>query len=180
MSQPSPTTQHISRVQAVQWQSGHLVLLDQRRLPQEEIYLTLTSVSEVAQAIRDMVVRGAPAIGIAAAFGIVLAAHQRLDESPDNWKQRIRQDLDELAASRPTAVNLFWAIERMRQCIAVVAEGPLAALLAEAKQIQAEDIAANQRMGELGAALIESPCGVITHCNSWQCWLTVGSAHDVH
>jgi len=166
MGQTSRFPQVSSRVQAVQWQTGNLVLLDQRKLPQEECYLSLSTASSVAQAIKDMTVRGAPAIGIAAAFGIVLAAQARLDATPDTWKQRIQDDLDELAASRPTAVNLFWAIERMRTVIATVKDEPVAVLLAEAKRIQSEDIAANQRMGELGAALINSPAGILTHCNT--------------
>jgi len=155
-----------TQVQAVVWKDNALRLLDQRVLPREEKYLLLNQVHEVAQAIRDMVVRGAPAIGIAAAYGIVLAARARFVQSPQTWQQLVQQDLELLAASRPTAVNLFWAIERMRQRIPQIAGNPEQALLSEAKVIHEEDVAANQRMGELGAALIESPCGILTHCNT--------------
>jgi methylthioribose-1-phosphate isomerase len=153
-------------VQAVAWSNGKLRLLDQRVLPRAETYLEFTDVNAVAVAIRDMVVRGAPAIGIAAAYGIVLAARARYAQSASNWRQAIEADLTTLANSRPTAVNLFWAIERMRALIANIDGEPEAALLAEAKRIHEEDIAANRRMGELGAALIKEPCGILTHCNA--------------
>lgn len=127
-----------------------------------------TECAEVADAIREMVVRGAPAIGVAAAYGVVLAARQRFAESPSTWRDRIDADLDGLAASRPTAINLGWALDRMRRAIdAVVADAdPEPPLLETARGMHAEDIAANRRMGELGAALIESRCEVLTHCNA--------------
>lgn len=156
----------IARVQAVEWTEDGLRLLDQRLLPQQEHYLTLTDVQTVAEAIRDMVVRGAPAIGITAAYGIVIAAQAHYTQSPENWKQSITEDLEVLAAARPTAVNLFWAIERMQQCMVDIEGNPVPVLLAEARHIHDEDIAANRRMGDLGARLIESPCGILTHCNT--------------
>lgn len=153
-------------VQAIRWKDKQLQLLDQRILPQQTQYLTYTDVNAVAEAIRDMVVRGAPAIGITAAFGIVLAARTRFAESATEWKSLIEADLNTLAESRPTAVNLFWAIEHMRKLIADMQGDPEAALLAEAKKIHEEDIAACRRMGELGATLIEKPCAILTHCNA--------------
>lgn len=153
-------------VQAIRWEDNQLQLLDQRILPRETLYLTFTEVNTVAEAIRNMVVRGAPAIGITAAYGIVLAARTRFAESVANWKTLIETDLQTLAQSRPTAVNLFWAIEQMHGVIAAVSGDPEAALLAEAKKIHADDIAACRRMGELGAALIEKPCAILTHCNA--------------
>ncbi|MBN4079486.1 S-methyl-5-thioribose-1-phosphate isomerase [Beggiatoa alba] len=153
-------------IQAVAWASGNLRLLDQRLLPAAEIYLSFDDVSAVAKAIRDMVVRGAPAIGITAAYGIVLAARARFAQSPNEWKTLLETDLRMLAQSRPTAVNLFWAIDHMRGVIAGLHDNPESALLAAAKKIHADDIAACRRMGELGAALIEQPCNILTHCNA--------------
>ena len=155
-------------VDAIAWRGGALALLDQRLLPGESVTRRYTDCAGVAGAIRDMVVRGAPAIGVAAAYGVVLAARQRHAESPAGWRERIEADLDRLAASRPTAVNLGWALDWMRRAIGAVAAGadPEPALLAAARAMHAEDVAANRRMGELGAALIESRCEVLTHCNA--------------
>ncbi len=143
------------RVRAVQWRGDHLRLLDQRLLPQEERWIDCRDAAAVTQAIRDLAVRGAPAIGIAAAWGVVLAAQQggALDEA-----------LAQLRAARPTAVNLMWALDRMKAHIAAGADA--AALEREAQAIQDEDLAANRHMGELGAALIAPGSGVLTHCNT--------------
>jgi len=153
-------------IRAIDWSDDALLLLDQRRLPGEQEYLSLGSAQETARAIRDMVVRGAPAIGITAAFGVVLAARERYARSPAGWREDIEADLALLADARPTAVNLSWALERMRGLIAGCEGDPVPVLLAEAQRIHEEDIAANRRMGELGAALIEGPAGVLTHCNT--------------
>jgi methylthioribose-1-phosphate isomerase len=157
-----------SQVQAIRWNDNRLVLLDQRILPEQEQYISYGDVIAVADAIREMVVRGAPAIGIAAAYGIVLAARARFSEATSGWKQAIEADLSMLALSRPTAVNLFWAIDRMGKVIAAMPEGvdPEPVLLAEARAIHEGDIHACQRMGKLGAALIERPCAILTHCNA--------------
>ena len=154
-------------VRAIHWQGDFLRLLDQRRLPMTTTYLDLRSAGEVANAIHDMVVRGAPAIGITAAYGVVLAARQHAALSGDPWRAAMDADMQTLGDSRPTAVNLFWALARMRARMdALDGAEPVAALAAEAQAIHAEDVAANHRMGELGAALIEEPCGVLTHCNT--------------
>ncbi|HEY5603297.1 MAG TPA: S-methyl-5-thioribose-1-phosphate isomerase [Gammaproteobacteria bacterium] len=153
-------------IRAVQWQEHGLKLLDQRRLPAQEIYLELNDVQSVAQAIKDMVVRGAPAIGITAAYGVVIAARDRLRQAPDRWRTAIAADVALLAESRPTAVNLFWALKRMREAIDAAGDNPLADLLRAAQRIQADDLAANHRMGEAGAALIQPGSGVLTHCNT--------------
>ncbi len=153
-------------IRAIQWQDDRLLLLDQRKLPGEVTYLECRNAAQVASAIRDMVVRGAPAIGITAAYGVVLAAQQHYSSAPTNWQQAIEADLDQLAESRPTAVNLFWALSRMRQVMATNPAEPVVSLLQEAKSIHEEDIAANRRMGKLGAALIEAQAGVLTHCNT--------------
>ena len=153
---------------AIVWRDGALELLDQRVLPRTSVRRRYTSCAEVAAAIREMVVRGAPAIGVAAAYGVVLAARQRFVEAPATWRARIDADFDGLAASRPTAVNLRWALDRMRGAIDTVAADadPEPPLLEAARAMHAEDIAANRRMGELGAALIASRCEVLTHCNA--------------
>ena len=155
-----------NRIRALVWREDALELLDQRRLPGALIHQRLTGVAEVAEAIRDMVVRGAPAIGIAAAYGVVLAARARYAESPNHWRERIAADLTQLATARPTAVNLVWALRRMEGIIAETAGDPAERLLAEARAIHEEDIAANQRMGELGAALLDERGAVLTHCNA--------------
>jgi methylthioribose-1-phosphate isomerase len=154
--------------QAILWQNDRLYLLDQRVLPVEEVYLEYLSAEAAAEGIRAMVVRGAPAIGITAAFGVVLGARQAWKSAGEGWKLALEPGLAALAASRPTAVNLFWAIERMRGLIAQLAddEEPEPRLLAEAQAIHAEDVAANRAMGDLGAALIGERTRVITHCNA--------------
>jgi methylthioribose-1-phosphate isomerase len=131
-------------VEPIRWKGDRLELLDQRLLPDKAVYITCRSAEEVAQAIRDMVVRGAPAIGCAAAFGVVLSKG-----APGSF--------DVLAKSRPTAVNLFWALERMKKA---------KDLEAEARAIYEEDLAANRAMGKLGAELIPERARVMTHCNT--------------
>ncbi|MCK5092978.1 MAG: S-methyl-5-thioribose-1-phosphate isomerase, partial [Gammaproteobacteria bacterium] len=144
---------------AIRWKDDRLELLDQRILPARHEFLPLDDVESVADAIKDMVVRGAPAIGITAAYGVVLAARKRYAESPENWTQLIGKDLDCLAASRPTAVNLFWAIENMRKAIDGCQGGdPVPGLLELAMQIHENDINANRTMGEFGADLIAQHC----------------------
>ena len=134
--------------QTMRWTGDTLELLDQRRLPQETVYVVCRTAAQTADAIRDMVVRGAPAIGCAAAFGLALEALRGGDLAA---AEKV------LAASRPTAVNLFWALDRMRG----VADAAL-----EAVAIYEEDIAANRRMGELGAGLIADGARIMTHCNA--------------
>jgi|SaaInlV_200m_DNA_2_1039689.scaffolds.fasta_scaffold00203_42 methylthioribose-1-phosphate isomerase len=156
---------------AIQWDGEQLILLDQRLLPQEEIYLTIQDVEGAADAIRSMVVRGAPAIGITAAYGVVLAARNRLGVDAAApacvaWRSALEDDLDELSQARPTAINLHWAIERMRLLLDGGEEGLLERLQREAEQIHQEDIDACKTMGRLGAAYIESGSGVLTHCNA--------------
>ena len=152
--------------QAIEWADSGLRLLDQRRLPHEELYLFYHDAVAVADAIHDMVVRGAPAIGITAAYGVVLSAQLHSSQSPGNWRERLDADVDVLAAARPTAVNLAWALQRMQARLLRAGADPVAELLDEARAIHAEDIAANRRMGEYGAALISKGESVLTHCNA--------------
>jgi methylthioribose-1-phosphate isomerase len=155
---PNDTDQHFS---PIRFDSGILHLLDQRRLPCEERWLALDSVDDIARAITDLVVRGAPAIGIAAAFGAVIAARRRGDDIIA-W----RMDLERLNRSRPTAVNLAWATARMRRRAEAMGRLDVNALEAEARAIHAEDVAANQAMAEAGSALFETGSGILTHCNT--------------
>jgi len=142
-------------IRAVQWRGDHLHLLDQRLLPDTEQWIECRDASAVTTAIRDLAVRGAPAIGITAAWGVVLAARQGAS---------LDQALAMLRAARPTAVNLMWALDRMKAAIARGADA--AALEREAQAIQDEDLAANRTMGALGAALLAPGSGVLTHCNT--------------
>lgn len=151
---------------AILWQDDVLYLLDQRVLPQQELFIRCDDAVDTAEAIRAMVVRGAPAIGITAAYGIALAARQRYAESTANWREQIEQDLQVLAESRPTAVNLFWAIEHCREVMAGIEDDPFPVMLAEAQHIHEQDRLMNHRMGAFGAELIEPGGSVITHCNA--------------
>lgn len=152
-----------STIQPIIWQHDHLLLLDQRLLPHEERYVPLRSAQAVADAIRDMVVRGAPAIGIAAAYGVVLAAQAVAQK---HGEAAMEQAFECLARARPTAVNLRWALARMGRCLEVLGRVDAQALLAEARAIHEEDVAQNRRMGELGAGLFEKPVRILTHCNT--------------
>lgn len=153
-------------VRPIIWQEDHLRLLDQRLLPGKEEYLDYDNVADVAKAINQMVVRGAPAIGITAAYGVVLAARAAYKKAHSNWMCEIKSDLETLANSRPTAVNLHWALQRMQSLFNNIEGNPEPALLREALTIHEEDIAANRHMGKLGAALIADGRQVLTHCNT--------------
>ena len=154
---------------AIQWCNNQLELLDQRLLPTEIRYLRYDSAAAVADAIRDMVVRGAPAIGITAAYGMALAARS-LGQLPSvaAWTKALSPARQVLADSRPTAVNLFWALARADQTIEQYGNGgDVATVLLElAHQLLAEDLAINQRIGDHGAALIAPDSLVYTHCNA--------------
>ena len=145
----------------IRFEEGVLHLLDQRRLPTEERWLALDTVDQVARAITDLVVRGAPAIGITAAFGAAIAARQRGDDI-SAW----RLDLERLDRSRPTAVNLAWATTRMRRKAETTGRLDVGALEAEARAIHAEDVSANRAMAEAGSALLDAGSGILTHCNT--------------
>lgn len=159
-------------VNAIEWRGNRLWLLDQRKLPLLEEWVEHPDVESVVASIRNMVVRGAPAIGITAAYGVVIAAENRRQQNAYDWQQNLKQDLEALTASRPTAVNLFWALDKMKNVLSGLsdAEDPVAQLLSVAKQIHQDDIAANHTMGALGAKWISENAshanGVITHCNT--------------
>ena len=153
---------------AIEWHGSHLKLLDQRVLPREQCYLDITTSKQAADAITDMVVRGAPAIGITAAYGAVLALREAFAAGSD-WRATFDDKLDYLAVSRPTAINLHWAVARMRTLASEHADAPAAlesTMERVAIEIHADDIRANQLMGAIGADIIEAADGIITHCNT--------------
>jgi len=157
-------------ISPIRWSDDGLMLLDQRRLPVEQVERAYTDWRDVADAIRTLAVRGAPAIGVAAAFGVALAARASRAHDGDGLLADVEEAVKGLAATRPTAVNLFWALERMRR--AALASAALGAatvparLLAEAQAILAEDLAANRALGAHGAALVPAGGRVLTHCNA--------------
>jgi methylthioribose-1-phosphate isomerase len=154
-------------IRPVEWRNGAVVLLDQRLLPLQEVYRVYRDHRDVARAIKEMVVRGAPAIGVAAAMGIALGMAQTGDGDANRSFERICR---RFAATRPTAVNLFWAIERMRRAFARTrgrsAEVVREMLRQEAIAIYHEDIASNRALGKYGAALLKPRTTVLTHCNA--------------
>ena len=158
----------------LRWSDAGVVLLDQRRLPGEEIYLTLESVEEVALAIEDLAVRGAPALACAAALGVALAARCSDASDTAGLLADVEAACERLARTRPTAVNLFWALDRMRTRLTeAAAEGSAdsvrAALLEEAQRILAEDVETNRALGAAGVPIVPDVAGgarVLTHCNA--------------
>src|SRR3990172_1320017 len=159
-------------IKTVEWTKDGVRMLDQRLLPQQEKYLLLRSYEEVAEAIKKMVVRGAPAIGISAAMGLALGARQSVGTSVADLEDDFAYMCDVMAKTRPTAVNLFWAIKRMRdrlneeKKVTANVEEIKGSLIEEALQIFAEDIEANRAIGAYGAALIRDGATVLTHCNA--------------
>ncbi len=159
-------------IKTVEWTSGGVRMLDQRLLPTEEKYLILRSYEEVADAIRKMVVRGAPAIGVSAAMGLALGASQSVGSSVADLAFDFKHMCKIMGATRPTAVNLFWAIERMRGVMAKARTEKLGVeqakqrLVDEALAIFAEDIESNRALGRFGADLISDGATVLTHCNA--------------
>src|SRR5579884_2242797 len=154
-------------IETIQWNGDGVVLIDQTRLPAEENYVTCRNYREVADAIRTMVVRGAPAIGVAAAMGVALGVAQA---SPDSLDESFDRICAELAGTRPTAVNLFWGIERMKRVYRSHRHLPFEQLrdrlVAEAKLVREEDIAINEAIGRNGAHLVPDGKTVLTHCNA--------------
>ena len=179
-------------IRTIDWKNNSVVLIDQKALPLKERYVTCRTYQEVIAAIKDLTVRGAPAIGVAAAMGAALGAASLSSLSDDKFRQKFYAICDEIAQARPTARNLFWALERMKKCledviasecnersnlmgarklkIAASPKGLLAmtikALIAEAKRICKEDIAINRQMGKCGSSLLASGDNILTHCNA--------------
>ena len=157
-------------IQTLEWTDNGVRFIDQTKLPTEETYVTCKTHEQVADVIRTMVVRGAPAIGVAAAMGIALAVKNSKAESAGDLKRDFDKACDLMGQTRPTAVNLFWAIHRMQEKFERVRIRPIAQikqdLIEESQRMHAEDIAANQAMGRHGAMLMPSEGGVLTHCNA--------------
>lgn len=176
-------------IKTIAWKNNTVVLLDQKALPLTECYVTCRNYQEVISAIKDLTVRGAPAIGVAAAMGAALGACEIPQQAPEKFRRKFVAICDEIAGSRPTARNLFWALERMKKCldeaisssenapsamrqhwIASSPEGLLAMtkkeLVSEAKRICAEDIEINRQMGKHGSSLIADGDNILTHCNA--------------
>jgi methylthioribose-1-phosphate isomerase len=157
-------------IEPVRWAHDRLELLDQTVLPLREVVRDYTRWEDVADAIRTLVVRGAPAIGVTAAYGVVLAARESRATTFDALLADLETAIKGLAATRPTAVNLFWALERMRRTALALAGQPpdavRARLLTEAEAIRTEDIAANRAMGAYGAELVPDGARILTHCNA--------------
>lgn len=152
-------------VQALQWTGDALKVLDQRLLPEKIVYDEYTDATGVTEAIVSMRVRGAPAIGIAAAYGVALTVRKHYAQS-NHWRQKVAADIAMLAKSRPTAVNLFWALDQMKFILEKQHDNPPAVILALAEKIHNDDIVANHAMGELGADILTGATGIMTHCNA--------------
>lgn len=159
-----------AKVETLRWHEGRLEMIDQRILPAVFEYLSYDSAKSVAEGIRSMVVRGAPAIGVAAAYGVALEALRLQKNSMAEFRQGLESGFDVLAKSRPTAVNLCWALDRMRRIwdgLSGLENAAIAAsLLDEAHKVLAEDIRINRTMGAFGAALLPDGARVLTHCNA--------------
>jgi methylthioribose-1-phosphate isomerase len=156
----------------IEWNDGVVVMIDQRKLPAKEVYVTCRTAKDVARAIKAMVIRGAPAIGVAAAMGIALGMRRSRATGTKQFTTEFQRTCDLMAGTRPTAVNLFWAIDRMKEVFAGAARAGASvseltvALDAEAKRIHDEDIENCRTLGAHGAALVPAGARVLTHCNA--------------
>ena len=155
-------------IQPISWVSGRLRLLDQTRLPREEVIVESSDYRQVVASIREMRVRGAPAIGVTGAYAMVLAAKEISEDGGGEILSRLRAAAEEIKAARPTAINLAWAVERLMEVASREAEPSAACvrLLEEAKEIQRRDVEANRQIGRHGAPLLSGRQGVLTHCNT--------------
>src|SRR5687767_514790 len=156
----------------IDWKDDAIVMVDQRKLPAAEVYVTCRTAAEVAKAIKTMVIRGAPAIGVAAAMGIAIGMRRSNATGTKRFTTEFQKQCDLMAATRPTAVNLFWAIERMKRTFAEAAHGGCAVdelkdrLRVEAHRIHDEDVQSCRDMGAFGAELVPDEARILTHCNA--------------
>jgi len=156
----------------IEWKSDSVVMIDQRKLPTSEIYVTCRTANEVAKAIKTMVIRGAPAIGVAAAMGIALGMSKSRATGTRQFTTEFQKTCDLMAGTRPTAVNLFWAIERMKRTFAEAAQSGCSVdeikqrLVADALRIHDEDVESCRAMGAHGATLVPDSARILTHCNA--------------
>lgn len=160
----------MQKFKTIEWKNTYILMLDQRKLPTEEKYIRCNSPDGVAKAIKQMVIRGAPAIGVAAAMGIALGAKQTRSHNKQVFLNKLGKITDLLANTRPTAVNLFWAIKRMQyvahKCKDLEISEIISNLEAEAVKIYEEDIEICRKIGKHGSTLLADGCNVITHCNA--------------
>ena len=156
--------------ETIAWKNNQIVMIDQRKLPLQETYVVCKDYRSVIRAIKQMVIRGAPAIGVAAAMGVALGALKIRSQDRDRFEARLDAICREISAARPTAVNLTWAVERMRSVVAKAGHEPIrqiqSRLVAQAKKILVEDIAINRAMGRHGQRLLKDRTHVLTHCNA--------------
>ena len=156
----------------IDWQDGTVVMVDQRKLPAQEVYVRCKTANQVARAIKTMVIRGAPAIGVAAAMGLALGVHRSTAKGTSQLATEFYKFCDVLAATRPTAVNLFWAIDRMKRTFSHAARSGQSpdelriTMLTEARQIHDEDVASCRAMGAHGLAVVPDDAHILTHCNA--------------
>jgi len=157
-----------SEIRTIYWKNGTVVMIDQRLLPHKLRYLRLKTAKQVAKAIKDMAIRGAPAIGVAAAMGLALTAYHTRTKNREKLMEKLRQSYEILRSTRPTAVNLFWALDRVMKVAesAADAEELRRRIVEEALRIAEEDVEINRRIGENGAKLIEDGDKILTHCNA--------------
>jgi methylthioribose-1-phosphate isomerase len=158
-------------IRTIFWKNNEVIIIDQNALPLTEVYVTCHSYQELILAIKDLTVRGAPAIGVAAAMAVALGALALPTISLENFRKKFNKICDEIANARPTARNLFWALERMKSHLDVIIQSGrqkkvISELIAEAKRICSEDIEINRRMGKNGSVLIDNGDNVLTHCNA--------------
>jgi methylthioribose-1-phosphate isomerase len=156
----------------IEWQDDAVVMIDQRKLPKQEIYVRCKTANEVAKAIKTMVIRGAPAIGVSAAMGLAMGVKKSTATGTRQLSSEFLKSCEVMAATRPTAVNLFWAIERMKQRFAALAQAGAsvadikAALVVEAQAIHDEDVLSCRTLGAFGATLVPQEATILTHCNA--------------
>jgi methylthioribose-1-phosphate isomerase len=156
----------------IEWTGETVVMIDQRKLPSAEVYVTCRTAQDVAKAIKSMVIRGAPAIGVAAAMGIALGMRRSTATGTKQFTTEFQKTCDLMASTRPTAVNLFWAIERMKRTFADAAQGGSSVeeikqrLTAAARRIHDEDVESCRVMGSYGASLVPEQARILTHCNA--------------
>lgn len=160
----------MDKIRTIQWKDDQLILLDCRKLPLKEEYINCTKYEDLSVAIKTLAVRGAPAIGVSAAYGLVLACIQAMDKEKDDFIDFIKKAILELAKTRPTAVNLFWALNRMNERLEDLLESDKQIikeeLLKEANEIYQEDIRANKSIGSFGNQVVPQGANIITHCNA--------------
>src|SRR4030042_519371 len=157
-------------IKTIEWKNDRVIMIDQRKLPEKEIYFVCSDYRQVIKAIKEMVIRGAPAIGIAAAMGAALGAKSIETRNLDDFKVRFNKICEEIGRARPTAVNLSWALKRMQNLVEKSSlkkkETLKKTLIQEARSILSEDIAINKRLGFIGQKVIKDRATVLTHCNA--------------